>query len=107
GRPRSKDYHYVHFKQLLKDLGLPNVRWHDLRTSYTTLLLRQNFSSKAVSKLLGHATEIITVDRYGDNKNMLPDDIPELLEFIEEVKPDKDTTNLADIEIDFSDYLIS
>ena len=77
--------------------------------SYTTLLLKQNFSSKAVSKLLGHAKEIITVDVYGDNANMLPDDIPELLEFIEEVMPDKkcgnqESNDLTDIEVDVSIY---
>lgn len=98
-----------HFKRLLEQLGLPDIRWHDLRVSYTTLLLKQNFSSKAVSKLLGHAKEIITVDVYGDNANMLPDDIPELLEFIEEVMPDKkcgnqESNDLTDIEVDVSIY---
>ena len=28
-----------HFKPLLKRAGLPDIRWHDLRHTYTTLLL--------------------------------------------------------------------
>lgn len=110
GRPRSKDFHYRYFKELLRELGLPDVRWHDLRASYTTLLLSKNFSSKAVSKLMGHAKEIITVDVYGDNANMIPDDIPELLEFIEEVRPsgtgDKRCNDLTEIDVDYSDYIL-
>ena len=50
GRPRSKDFHWQHFKKLLQDTGLPDIRWHDLRSSFCTILLKNNFSPKAVSK---------------------------------------------------------
>ena len=62
GRPRSKNYHWQHYKKLLADNGLPDIRWHDLRSTYCTLLLKNNYSPKAVSKLMGHAKEIITMD---------------------------------------------
>ena len=62
GRPKSKNYHWQHYKKLLADNGLPDIRWHDLRSTYCTLLLKNNYSPKAVSKLMGHAKEIITMD---------------------------------------------
>ena len=46
---------------------LPDICWHDLRSTYCTLLLNKDFNSKAVSKLMGHAKELITMDVYGDN----------------------------------------
>ena len=108
GRPRSKDFYWKHYKKLLKDNGLPDIRWHDLRSTFCTLLLKNDFSPKAVSKLMGHAKEIISVDVYGDNTNMIPDEIPELLEYMEDVLPEaskEDTDMLSDVVVDVSDYL--
>ena len=82
GKPRSKDFHWKHYKQLLQETGLPDIRWHDLRSTYCTLLLKNNFSPKAVSKLMGHARELITMDVYGDNGNIIAEEIPpELLSY--------------------------
>ena len=67
---------------------MPNIRWHDLRSTYCTLLLKENFSPKAVSKLMGHAKEIITMDVYGDNRNIIADGVPEIETFMKEVLPD-------------------
>lgn len=108
GRPRSKDFHWKHYKKLLKDTGLPDIRWHDLRSIFCTLLLKNDFSPKAVSKLMGHLKEIISVDVYGDNANIIPDEIPELVEFMDEVLP-KETEGkddkLLDIVTDTSYYI--
>ncbi len=52
GKPRSKDFHWRHYKELLQKAGLPDIRWHDLRSTYCTLLLKQDFNPKAVSKLM-------------------------------------------------------
>lgn len=32
GKPRSEDFHWKHYKDLLQSVGLPNIRWHDLRS---------------------------------------------------------------------------
>lgn len=48
GRPKSKNYHWQHYKKLLADNGLPDIRWHDLRSTYCTLLLKNNYSPKDV-----------------------------------------------------------
>ena len=87
GRPRSKNFHWKHYKKLLKDSNLPDIRWHDLRSTFCTLLLKNDFNPKAVSKLMGHSKEIITVDVYGDNREIIAEKIPELEEFIREVAP--------------------
>ncbi len=103
GNPRSKDFHFKYWKKLLKDCNLPDIRFHDLRATYCTLLLKNNFNEKAISKLMGHATEIISVDVYGDNNEIITDCLDELEPFIESVRPNNDNKEddtLKDIEID-------
>ena len=53
-----------HFKPLLKCAGLPPVRWHDLRHTCATLLLRRSVHLKLVQHLLGRASITMTLDRY-------------------------------------------
>ncbi len=109
GRPRSKGYHVQHYKKLLRENNLPDIRWHDLRATFCTLLLKNNFNPKAVSKLMGYTKEIITLDVYGDNKGLAGEEFPELLEYMEEVLPEKQeeedkAMGLADVVIDVSEY---
>lgn len=96
GNPRSKSFHFKYWKKLLKDCNLPDIRFHDLRATYSTLLLKNNFNSKAISKLMGHATDIITVDVYGDNDEIIADCVDELETFIESVRPKKKISELDD-----------
>lgn len=37
---------------------------------------------------MGHAKEIITVDTYGDNKNIIADGVPEIEAYMKDVWPD-------------------
>ena len=53
------------FKKLLKEAGLPDVRFHDLRHGAATVLLAAKIDLKAVSELLGHSSVAITADIYG------------------------------------------
>ena len=53
-----------HFKPLLRRAGLPNIRWHDLRHTCSTLLLRRGVHPKMVQHLMGHASIQLTLDRY-------------------------------------------
>lgn len=93
GNPRSKSFHFKYWKQLLKDCDLPDIRFHDLRATYCTLLLKNNFNSKAVANLMGHSTDIISVDEYGDNQEIISDCLDELEPFIKLVKPDEEEKN--------------
>lgn len=85
GAARNKNFHYQYYKRILRENGLPDIRWHDLRSSYCTLLLKNEFNPKAVSNLMGHAKEIITIDVYGDNKVMAVDCTREIDMFINEL----------------------
>ena len=98
GKPKSKDFHWVHFKKLLKENGLPDIRWHDLRATYCTILLKNDFNPKAVSKLMGHAKEIITIDVYGDNREIIEDCLENLEPFIDEVLPEEEVIDLCDVD---------
>ncbi len=58
------------FRRTLADAGLPRLRFHDLRHSAATLMLRAGVHPKVVSERLGHATVGITLDTYS---HVLPD----------------------------------
>lgn len=46
------------------DLGLPVIRFHDLRDSFAIMLMERDVSLKVISTLLGHASIVITEQRY-------------------------------------------
>ena len=52
------------FKPLLKRVGLPEIRFHDLRHTCATLMLGAEVHLKVVQELLGHASVTITLDTY-------------------------------------------
>jgi integrase len=58
------------FKALLKRAGLPAVRFHDLRHTCATILLRQGVNPEYVQELLGHADISLTLNVYS---HVLPD----------------------------------
>ena len=99
GRPRSKGFHCKYYKQLLAESGLPDIRWHDLRSTYCTLLLKEKFNPKAVSKLMGHAKELITMDVYADNREIIADGVPEIEEYMNMVFPDMEENELFKNEL--------
>jgi integrase len=51
-------------KTLLKQAGLPDIRFHDLRHSAATLLLTEGVHPKIVQELLGHSNISMTMDVY-------------------------------------------
>lgn len=56
---REREYY-----PLLRRAGLPIIRFHDLRHTCATLLLRRGVNPKIVSEMLGHANISITLDTY-------------------------------------------
>jgi len=52
------------FSAALAHLGLPHVRFHDLRHGVASLMLAQGVPLKLVSDALGHSTISITADTY-------------------------------------------
>jgi hypothetical protein len=64
GTPMRPDTISVTFPRLVKKATLPPIRFHDLRHTHATLLLRQGEHPKVVSERLGHSSVAITIDRY-------------------------------------------
>lgn len=56
---------YHNFKHIVADMGLPDVRFHDLRHSYAVAAIRSGDDIKTVQGNLGHATASFTLDVYG------------------------------------------
>lgn len=56
---------YNHFKKLVKAIGLPSVRFHDMRHTYAVISLQNGDDIKTVQANVGHATAAFTLDVYG------------------------------------------
>jgi integrase len=52
------------WKSLLRRVGLPDVRFYDLRHTCATLLLTKGVHPKVVSEMLGHSSIAITLDTF-------------------------------------------
>lgn len=58
---------YHAFKRILKQCGLPDIRFHDLRHSYATLCIDLNIPLKVISQNLGHSSTAVTDAVYADS----------------------------------------
>ena len=52
------------FHRLVREAGVPRIRFHDLRHTAASLLIRQGVPAKAVSDRLGHADVAFTLSVY-------------------------------------------
>lgn len=64
GMPFSTSALQHQFRRVLEDGGLPQVRFHDLRHTNATLMLRSAVPAKIVSTMLEHSSIGITMDTY-------------------------------------------
>ena len=51
-------------KKILKDAGLPHIRFHDLRHTFATTALQNGVDVKTLSGILGHYSAGFTLDTY-------------------------------------------
>ena len=58
-------------KKILKDAGLPHIRFHDLRHSYAVASIKNGDDIKTVQENLGHATAAFTLDVYAHATNQM------------------------------------
>jgi integrase len=54
----------THFKKVISETGLPNIRFHDLRHTVATLLLSKEINPKIVQEQLGHSSINLTLNTY-------------------------------------------
>jgi len=64
GRPLDPSTVTHTFSKVLKEAGLPHLRFHDLRHSHASFLLGAGVNVKVVSERLGHASVAFTLDTY-------------------------------------------
>jgi integrase len=64
GRHLNPDWVWHEFVRLADEAGLPRIRFHDLRHTHATLLLRAGVNPRVVSERLGHSSVAFTLDTY-------------------------------------------
>lgn len=102
GHSRSKGFHNKYYHKLLQDNDLPKIKFHDLRHTFTTLLLMNNYDLKAISELLGHSDTIITSNIYFDKDKVVIDCVNDLSDYIDRVKPKEEKQDiLVDLDTNF------
>ena len=52
------------FVRIVKRAGLENVRFHDLRHTFASLMLLRGAKPKVISEALGHSSVAFTMDVY-------------------------------------------
>lgn len=66
GPLRHSNWYPRHFKPAVKRAGLPDrTRFHDLRHTYTAMLIEQGAHPRAMMERLGHSTIQVTLGTYG------------------------------------------
>lgn len=63
---RPKDPHYISkkFRKIKSSLNITQIRFHDLRHTHATMLLKEGIHPKIVADRLGHSQISITLDTY-------------------------------------------
>ena len=85
GKIFRPEYITDHFSLLLKNNGLRKIRFHDLRHSCASLLLKKKIPMKAIQEWLGHSTYSTTANTYAhlesDTKQISADVLANTIKF--------------------------
>ena len=68
------------FTRIVKRAGLENVRFHDLRHTFASLMLLRGAKPKVISEALGHASVAFTMDTYSHIMEGMQSDAMALLD---------------------------
>ena len=88
-------------KALLKQAGLPDIRFHDLRHTFATHALTSGVDVKTLSGLLGHTRAAFTLDAYthttGDMQKRAAEIVGDFMTdiFGEELRPWEESAKVA------------
>jgi len=102
--PVNPDSAYHQLKKFLAEAGLPNIRFHDLRHTFSTHALASGVDVKTLAGILGHTKASFTLDTYthttGDMQKRAADIVGSFLtDYLgEEMKPWQSGENAATAE---------
>ena len=102
--PIDPESAYRQLKKFLAEAGLPNIRFHDLRHTFSTHALASGVDAKTLSGILGHTKASFTLDTYthttGDMQKRAADIVGGFLaDYLgEELKPWQNAENAATAE---------
>lgn len=65
GHHLKHDLIYRHLKRIFAQMGVPGLRFHDLRHSYAVISIQVGDDIKTVQENLGHYSAAFTLDVYG------------------------------------------
>lgn len=65
GHHLKHDLIYRHLKRIFESMGIPKLRFHDLRHSYAVMSIQAGDDIKTVQENLGHYSAAFTLDVYG------------------------------------------
>lgn len=82
GRPMIPRNLRKEFYHLTEKLGLPKIRFHDLRHTHATMLIQQNVNVKLISERLGHTDIQTTLNTYS---HVLPNMQREVADKLDEI----------------------
>lgn len=100
-QPTNPGSAYRRMKVLLKQAGLPGIRFHDLRHTFATHALASGVDIKTLSGILGHTRATFTLDTYthttGDMQKRASEIVGDFLTdiFGEELKPWEENAKMA------------
>ena len=80
---------YKRFKDIVRELGFPECRFHDLRHTFATVALENGDSIKTVQANLGHATASFTMAKYAH--------VSEVMRMESSVQMDRFIHNVSDL----------
>lgn len=90
GRHLARQTVYHGFKRIVKDMGIPNMRFHDMRHSYAVASIQAGDDPKTVQENMGHHTAAFTLNIYGHvNETMKRDSAARLDKFIESIASER------------------
>ena len=80
GTPMDQRNLYHTFREFIHSVGLPEIRFHDLRHTAASLMLNHGIAPIIVSKRLGHSKVSITLDIYGHLMSEMQSEAADLMD---------------------------